>query len=115
MAPTDTAGDLFHRTLALFGPITLGALEHLEHGTGQRLAQDRSQASFFHKRASEDSRIDWTWPAQDIANLVRAQADPYPNAFAFHGAERLRIRRASVSDVRAGGTAGRISRGWAAT
>ena len=47
--------------------------------------QDLTQASFFHKRADEDNRIDWTWPAQDIANLVRAQADPYPNAYCFHG------------------------------
>jgi methionyl-tRNA formyltransferase len=108
VAPDDTAGDLFHKTLALFGPITLGALEHLEHGTGERRPQDRSQASFFHKRSDEDSRIDWTWPAQDIVNLVRAQADPYPNAFTFQGEQRLLIRRASVSAGPVGGTAGRI-------
>lgn len=108
VASTDTGGDLFHKTLVLFGPITLSALEHLEHGTGERLPQDRSQASFFHKRSVEDSRIDWTWPAQDIVNLVRAQCDSYPNAFAFHDDERLRIHRASVSPTRSGGTAGRI-------
>jgi methionyl-tRNA formyltransferase len=108
VAPTDTTADLFHKTLPLFGPTTLDALDHIEHGTGERIAQDRSQASFFHKRSSEDSRIDWTWPAQDIVNLVRAQADPYPNAFAFHAGERLRIQRASVSRNRCGGTAGRI-------
>ena len=49
------------------------------------IPQDRSRASFFHKRAVEDSRIDWTWPARDIANLVRAQSDPYPNAFTGTG------------------------------
>jgi len=108
VAPMDTTADLFHKTLPLFGPITLGALDHLEHGTGERIAQDRSQASFFHKRASEDSRVDWTWPAQDIVNLVRAQADPYPNAYAFHAGVRLRIQCASVSRNRCGGTAGRI-------
>jgi methionyl-tRNA formyltransferase len=106
--PADTAGDLFHKTLVLFGPITVGALEHMEHGTGERIVQDRSQATFFHKRADEDNRIDWTWPAQDIVNLVRAQADPYPNAYAFHDGERVRIQSASVSRNRCGGTAGRI-------
>jgi methionyl-tRNA formyltransferase len=106
--PTDTTADLFHKTLPLFGPITLGALEHMEQGTGERIKQDRAQATFFHKRAAEDSRIDWTWAAQDLVNLVRAQADPYPNAYAFQDGERLRVVSASVSRNRCGGTAGRI-------
>lgn len=108
VAPTDTTADLFHKTIDLFGPVTLAALEHMEHGTGERIPQDRSQASFFHKRCAEDSRIDWSWPAQDIVNLIRAQADPYPNAYAFHEGARLRIQAATVSRGRCGGTAGRI-------
>ncbi len=106
--PADTIGDLFAKTLVLFGPTTVAALDHMEDGTGERRAQDLTQASFFHKRADEDNRIDWTWPAQDLANLVRAQADPYPNAYCFHGARRLEIRAATVSRAPAGGTAGRI-------
>lgn len=106
--PADTIGDLFAKTLVLFGPTTIEALDHMEHGTGERRAQDLTQASFFHKRADEDNRIDWTWPAQDLANLVRAQADPYPNAYCFHGDRRLEIRAATVSAGRAGGTPGRI-------
>ena len=88
--PADTIGDLFAKTLVLFGPTTIAALDHMEHATGERRAQDLTQATFFHKRADEDNRIDWTWPAQDIANLVRAQADPYPNAYCFHGERRMR-------------------------
>ena len=106
--PTDTIGDLFSKTLVLFGPTTVQALDHMEHGTGERRPQDLSRATFFHKRADEDNRIDWTWPAQDIVNLVRAQADPYPNAYSFDGPARLRVRSASVSHSPAGGTAGRI-------
>ena len=106
--PADTIGDLFSKTLVLFGPTTVAALDHIEHGTGERRPQDLTRATFFHKRADEDNRIDWTWPARDIVNLVRAQADPYPNAYSFDGRARLRIRCASVSHSRAGGTAGRI-------
>ncbi|PPS77802.1 hypothetical protein BV882_00575 [Streptomyces sp. 46] len=40
------------------------------HGAEKRggciTRQDRSQASFFHKRADEDSRIDWSWPAENL-------------------------------------------------
>lgn len=106
--PADTIGDLFAKTLVLFGPTTIEALDHMEHGTGERRPQDSSRATFFHKRVDEDNRIDWSWPAQDIANLVRAQTDPYPNAFSFHGSTRLQIRSASVSLTCAGGTPGRI-------
>lgn len=106
--PVDTATDLFHKTLELFGPITLEALDHMERGTGERRPQNMAQATFFHRRSIEDSRIDWTWPAADIVNLVRAQSDPYPNAFTFHGGSRLRILAASVSPQRCGGTAGRV-------
>lgn len=105
----DTATDLFHRTLELFGPITIDSLELMASGPREWAKQDRSKASFFHKRSVEDSRIDWTWPARDIANLVRAQSDPYPNAFTFHRGVRLRILSASVSRNCYGGTPGRIS------
>ena len=106
--PRDTATDMFYATLELMGPITLEALAHLERGTGERIPQDMSQATFFHKRSVEDSLIDWTWPAVDIVNLVRAQSDPYPNAYTFAGGRRLRILQASVSEQRCGGTAGRV-------
>lgn len=106
--PTDTATDLFHKTLEVFGPITVDSLELIASGKAKWTPQDRSRASFFHKRSVEDGRIDWTWPAEDIANLVRAQPDPYPNAFTFHRGDRIRILSASVSAGRYGGTPGRI-------
>jgi methionyl-tRNA formyltransferase len=108
VGPRDTATDMFHATLELMGPITLEALGHLEHGTGQRLSQDMARATFFHKRSVEDSLIDWTWPAPDIVNLVRAQSDPYPNAYTFADGRRLRILAASVHADRCGGTPGRV-------
>ncbi|AEH07626.1 MULTISPECIES: methionyl-tRNA formyltransferase [Protofrankia] len=106
--PTDTATDLFHKTLALFGPITVDGLALIASGHTDWVRQDRSRASFFHKRSIEDSRVDWTWPAEDIERLVRAQSDPYPNAFTFHRGERIRILSAAVSQGRYGGTPGRV-------
>jgi len=106
--PTETATDLFHKTIGMYGPIALEALDLLASGTAILTTQDRSKASFFHKRSDEDSRIDWNWPARDIANLVRAQYDPFPNAFTFHRGERIRIVAASVSRKCYGGTPGRV-------
>ncbi|MFJ2647856.1 methionyl-tRNA formyltransferase [Streptomyces sp. NPDC087420] len=108
VGPTDTATDLFHRTVDLIGPIVRDSLDRIESGTAEWVAQDRSRASFFHKRSVEDSRIDWTWPAEDLERLVRAQSDPYPNAFTYHRGERIRIVSAALSRANYGGTPGRV-------
>ena len=108
VGPKDTTTDLFHRTVDLIAPITTEAISLIETGNVVPIAQDRSKASFFHKRAPRDSLIDWTWPAEDIERLVRAQSDPYPNAFAYHRGDQLRISAASVSAGHYGGTPGRI-------
>ncbi|WAU83791.1 formyltransferase family protein [Streptomyces sp. Qhu-G9] len=104
----DTVTDLFHRTVDLIAPVVNESLDLIASGRAQWIPQDRERASFFHKRSLEDSRIDWTWPAEDIERLVRAQCDPYPNAFTHHRGQRLRIVESTVSKGCYGGTPGRI-------
>ncbi|MEV4707050.1 methionyl-tRNA formyltransferase [Actinoplanes sp. NPDC049316] len=108
VGPEDSATDLFHRTLALFGPITVDGLAEIATGRRDFTPQDRSRASFFHKRSEEDIRIDWTWTAEELSRLVRAQSAPYPQAFCFHRGRRLEIVQAGVSQAVYGGTPGRI-------
>ena len=67
VGPTETTVDLFQKTLELFGPITVDAIDLIASGKTDWVAQDRSQATFFHKRSDVDNRIDWTWPAQDVS------------------------------------------------
>ncbi|WP_026423032.1 methionyl-tRNA formyltransferase [Actinokineospora inagensis] len=107
VGPRDTSADLFEKTLALFGPITIDGLAAIEAGK-EFTAQDRSKASFFHKRAEEDLRIDWAWSAEELDRLVRAQSAPYPSAFCFHRGKRLEIVTARVSEAKYGGTPGRV-------
>ncbi|MGW1117879.1 methionyl-tRNA formyltransferase [Streptomyces tanashiensis] len=108
VGPTDTTTDLFHKTVDLIAPVTIGALDRIAAGETEFTRQDRSQASFFHKRADEDIRIDWDWPADVLERLVRAQSAPYPAAFTFHKGKRLEVLSAVVSEGRYGGTSGRI-------
>lgn len=108
VGPTDTVVDLYRRTLHLFAPMTLEALDLVESGRVERVPQNPADATFFHKRSVEDSRISWRSSAVDIVNLVRAQVDPYPNAFAFYRDRRIRVLEASVSLKRYGGTPGRV-------
>jgi methionyl-tRNA formyltransferase len=108
VGPTDTATDLFHRTVDLIPPVVTDALSRIASGEVTPIPQDRTKASFFHKRSIEDSRIDWTWPAEVLERLVRAQSDPYPNAFTYHNGTRVRVVDAAVSQANYGGTPGRI-------
>ncbi|MCD0449112.1 methionyl-tRNA formyltransferase [Actinocorallia sp. API 0066] len=108
VGPKDTATDLFHRTVDLIGPIVTEALERIASGTAELTPQDRARANFFHKRSIEDSKIDWTWLAEDIERLVRAQSDPYPNAFTHYKGQRVRVLKASLSEGVYGGTPGRV-------
>ncbi|MFE2295086.1 methionyl-tRNA formyltransferase [Streptomyces sp. NPDC059452] len=108
VGPTDTSTDLFHRTVDLIAPVTTEALGLIASGQTEFTPQDRSRASFFHKRAEEDIRIDWAWPAEDLERLIRAQSAPYPSAFTFHKGQRLEVVSAVVSEGRYGGTPGRI-------
>jgi len=108
VGPRDTATDLFHSTLELFGPVTVAGLAELASGRTDFPPQDRSRASFFHKRSEEDIRIDWTWSAEELDRLVRAQSAPYPAAFCYHRGRRLEILSARVSEAIYGGTPGRI-------
>ncbi|QYX82425.1 methionyl-tRNA formyltransferase [Streptomyces akebiae] len=108
VGPQDTATDLFHRTVDLIGPLVTDSLDLIASGEAVWTPQDRSRSSFFHKRSPEDSRIDWTWPAEELERFVRAQSDPYPNAFTHHRGQRVRIVSAAVSEGRYGGTPGRI-------
>lgn len=108
VGPRDTAIDLVHATVELIEPLVADSLKFIAEGRTDWRPQDRSKASFFHKRSLEDSRIDWTWPAEDLDRFVRALADPYPNAYAYYKGERIRIIEASVSDGTYGGTPGRI-------
>jgi methionyl-tRNA formyltransferase len=108
VGPRDTTADLFQATLELFGPITVDGLALIASGRTDWVKQDRSKASFFHKRADEDCRIDWHWPAEDLDRLVRAQSQPYPSAYTYHHGRRLEILAAEVSANVYGGTPGRI-------
>ncbi|MGW2303055.1 methionyl-tRNA formyltransferase [Streptomyces sp. NPDC001809] len=108
VGPADTTTDLFHKTVDLIAPVTIDALDRIAGGRAEFTPQDRSQATFFHKRAEEDIRIDWSWPAEVLERLVRAQSAPYPSAFTFHRGKRLEVLTAVVSEGRYGGTPGRV-------
>jgi methionyl-tRNA formyltransferase len=69
-------------------------IDALLAGTAPHVPQDESAATYFGGRTPEDGRIDWTWPASRIVNLVRAVAAPFPGAFCDGEGVRLFVWRA---------------------
>ncbi|GAB3440664.1 formyltransferase [Massilia solisilvae] len=95
--PDDTAHDVFGK-VEVAAEITLWkVLPDLLAGTAPRLPNELAKGSYFGGRKPEDGRIDWSKPAQQVYNLHRAVAPPYPGAFTDVGGHRYIIERARLS------------------
>jgi methionyl-tRNA formyltransferase len=90
----DTAADVMARVTNAACLVLERRLDELVRGCAPRRAQDESRATSFGRRRPEDGRIDWSKPAAEIANLVRAVTRPFPGAFTELGARRLQVWRA---------------------
>jgi methionyl-tRNA formyltransferase len=81
IARDDTAFTLYGKLCVEAGILLDEFLPLMKIGRAPRIPQDISLASYFGGRRPEDGRIDWSWPAARIYNLIRAVTDPYPGAF----------------------------------
>ncbi len=79
--PQDTALDLFRKLGRSAELLLRDILPQIREGTAPRRPQDLSMGRYYGGRRPEDGRIDWTWPALRIYNLIRAVTRPYPGAF----------------------------------
>jgi methionyl-tRNA formyltransferase len=81
IGPDDTALEVQKRVTAAAVAILARSIEELKAGTARAVAQDESAATRFGKRRPEDGRIDWSRPAREVHDLVRAVTHPFPGAF----------------------------------
>ena len=79
--PDDTAYEVFGKLTVAAEQTLWYALPALLNGTAKARNNDLSQGSYFGGRTPEDGRINWALPAQQVYNLHRAVAPPYPGAF----------------------------------
>lgn len=78
--PNDTALQVFQKVTVAAEMALNSVLPALLAGTAKAEKQDLSKGAYFGGRKAEDGVIDWSQSAQDIHNLVRAVAPPYPGA-----------------------------------
>jgi len=97
----DDAREVFAKVTVAAETILARSLPQLLAGTAARRPQPLVSGQYFGRREPGDGRIDWSRPAQEIHNLVRAVAPPFPAAFAQVAGERWAIHRTRVSARRA--------------
>ena len=66
-----------------------------------RTPQDEKNASSFGRRTPDDGNIDWTKSAEEIRNLTRAVAFPWPGAFTFAGERKFMVWTTKLRKARA--------------
>lgn len=106
--PDDTAIEVFRKVTVAAELVLHRALPSLLDGSARPREQDLAQGEYCGGRTPEDGRIDWSRPAAEIHDLVRAVAPPYPGAFCDVDGRRLRVYRTRRLDDRgaAGGKPG---------
>ncbi len=89
--PNDTAFEVFHKVTCAAECCLDGVLEALCADQAVHTPLDLASGSYFGRRRPEEGRIDWSYPAQQIHNLIRAVAPPYPGAFFEHDSQHIRV------------------------
>jgi len=99
--PNDIALDVFRKVTAAAEIVLHRALPRLLDGTATLTQQDLASGSYFGGRRPEDGRIDWSWGAAQVHNLIRAVAPPYPGAFTLVDNRPLRLLGTYYADQEA--------------
>jgi methionyl-tRNA formyltransferase len=94
--PDDTAFEVAAKVTVAAEQALWRVLPALLDGTAPRLPNELDRGSYFGRRTPEDGRLDWSQPAQQVYNLHRATAPPWPGAFTDIGARRYIIGRARL-------------------
>jgi methionyl-tRNA formyltransferase len=92
--PDDTGRQVFDKVAVAAEQVLWRTLPAILAGRMPRRPNDLAQGSYFGGRRPEDGRIDWSRPAAEVYNLVRAVAPPYPGAFTELGGRRYIIAQA---------------------
>lgn len=107
--PDETAGELEDRLAHLGAPLIAEAIAAVVDGTARVIPQVRAKVTRAPKLRKEDGRIDWSKPAREVHNIVRAM-QPWPIAYSYlpnprgPEAEPVRVMIHRTTPVDAGGS-----------
>jgi len=97
----ETAESLHDRLAELGAGLAVETLDRLERDAVEAEAQDDEAATYAPKLSKSDGRIDWSEPAEAVANRIRG-LNPWPGAFSElerdGESERLKFHLAEPTD-----------------
>ncbi|MCI0681612.1 MAG: methionyl-tRNA formyltransferase [Gemmataceae bacterium] len=92
IGPEETAGELEARLGPLGARLAVATIDRLAAGPVTGIPQDKSKATKAPKLTKDNGLIDWSRPAADVVNQIRAM-QPWPTAYTFlHRAEKPPLR-----------------------
>lgn len=91
VAESDGIGDVLTAVEEAFAEALPETWRGIVGGAVHGIEQDHGRATYCAQRIEADGRIDWTCPARQIHDFVRAQTHPYPGAFTSGPAGTIRI------------------------
>lgn len=95
IAADDTTGTLLEKLAPIGAAAIVRTLDALEDGTATPAAQDPAAATPAPKIRPEETRIDWTRPAAEIRDLIRA-LNPNPGAWTTFRGKRVKVWKAEI-------------------
>jgi methionyl-tRNA formyltransferase len=96
IGPDETATDVFAKVSQAAVSVINVVLPDLILGKVPHQLNDLSKGSYFGGRKPSDGLIHWDQSAQQIHNLVRAVAPPYPGAFTDWQGQTMIVARSSL-------------------
>jgi methionyl-tRNA formyltransferase len=96
IGPNETATDVFGKVSQAAITVMQQALPELVQGHIPKKPNNLAQGSYFGGRKPADGQILWHQTAQQVHNLVRAVAPPYPGAFTDWQGQRKIVARTSL-------------------
>lgn len=98
--PDETTGDLWQRLTPIGAEVLRDTMRLAQAGQAPRTPQPEDGITLAPSLKKSDGLIDWSVPAQDVVNRVRA-ANPWPGACCDFRGATLKIWRAAIATVEA--------------
>ncbi len=105
----DTCATVYEKVGRVGAQLLIKHLPGLLDGTAPRRPQHRDDGDLLPRRTPEMGVIDWTRPAREVYDWIRALTAPYPGAFGVLGGRRVMVwaSRRPEPEGRPGGRRGR--------
>ena len=105
----DYIGDVIKKLEIKIKQVLQKAYPTILNGTIKPKRQNHALVTFGAGRIPSDGNINWTRPARQVYNFIRAQSDPFPGAFTHYGKSVMKIWRAKLHKGRYHGTPGQVA------